>query len=1010
MRKFIFPYESIKKDSNIIIYGAGDAGRQFIEALGKTAYCNVLCVLDKNFAEKSEFPVKVLPPEAIFDIDSDDYSAVLIAISSLVIPEKARQYLLKAGVPENKILLFDNALKNTSALMKPDSVINADDSGNTFRWAVASIGGLGDDLIASILLKTVRKVVGTGLRVDFYCKVPELFYGMSFIDRVFNRAEYSENLNSDYDAVMTGGNFWRLERVNLAKARRFSRRLYDYFVDMIWHYENVFELGDSTASRKLIKYCAILGRNRWEQQNVHGILPLDRRTLPYMPLNPNFFGVLQKYALEGKRYLTVCDSVNSSQARSAKLWSNAKFNALLALLKQHCPLISVICIGENADGGEFRDADLDLRGMTTPEEMTVLLKYGVLHIGCEGGLIHLKRFMGGKSVCLFGPTSISAYGYPENINIRSDVLPECNEGCEWVSQAWLEGGCLLGANSVPAKCMAAISPQTVYRRIADYLAALQEYDYCAPQTLSIADLRLEADSAPEVALINRTGESDIMSRCHVAKKLTVFADDIPFPVNGRVIYEYGNIYNIPARDGAFDLVFNFTLAEEANPRFAFKEILRVVKPNGRVVIGNSGSGELKLFRKSAKPAKLILTSARPKVHFIRTYEPINAGDMNCGPLDCFPQFAGRYICLSHALNSCIQYDLIEPTDWVILGGSGLLEVREDYNRHINNLLNLTGGRVIAWSCGHNAHYGTQTETSIQYDKFALLTVRDNGYCSERGTPERWLPDVSCMMNLFDDAQNSQIVRRIGVIEHHAFPIFEFADCEKISNAYAVRRIIDFIATSEIIVTNTWHCLYWATLLNKKVILFEKFSNKFDYIKYPPTVYSGDLEADIAQAAAYPDALAECRKLNLAFYDEVVSLISKDDGQPRAMQKLLLKLCEKLKGKRFAIKGAGDTTRWFLKYIGEHYSPVCVCAEQPVSGIRLKYDVISIGQLERYDVETVVIASYKHRASMKMDIAKLSRQYEIFDIYHEIEKLGVKLTSEFYDSQSFQKIAEAGLLC
>ena len=73
-------------------------------------------------------------------------------------------------------------------------------------------------------------------------------------------------------------------------------------------------------------------------------------------------------------------------------------------------------------------------------------------------------------------------------------------------------------------------------------------------------------------------------------------------------------------------------------------------------------------------------------------------------------------------------------------------------------------------------------------------------------------------------------------------------------------------------------VYWATLMGKKVILFSSFSNKFDSFKYHPVRYSGDLEKDIAQAHTYPQALEECRKLNLAFFKKVKKIVETTCGK------------------------------------------------------------------------------------------------------------------------------------
>jgi len=594
MRKFLFPYESIKKDSNIIIYGAGDVGKQFIVSLAKTQYCNVLCVLDKNYEEKTAFPVKVLPPEKIIDIDENNYSIVLIAINSIEMSKKIEQYLIELGVSENKILSFDNSFVSLP-FMKQENILYTDDRDKLFRLAIVSIGGLGDDLISSVLLKVFRKILIERIVIDFYCTTPKLFYTMPFINNVYNEKEYFEYNNSKYDAVMVGGNFWQLEKINLTKAKRFSQLLYDYFSDMIWHYNNVFNIEDSAANSKLLQYCHILGKDRWEQHNMHNILPLNKFTKPYMDINPKSFKILSNTELENKQYITLCNSVHRLHPNSSKLWPNEYFNVLVKMLKQYYPNIIVVCIGDSTEQGAINYADMDLRGKTTFDEMVILLKYSILHIGCEGGLIHLKKFLNGKSVCLFGPTSIKTYGYDENINIRSNSFPNCENGCEWITKMWLAGICLLDYKSKYAKCMESLNPEYVYARISEYISCLQLQTTFSEKILNIVELSDLFTPNSEVALIKLAGEDTILQYASKVKNFIVYEDKL-CSYDG-VTSEYGNIYNIPANDEQFDIVVNFTLAQEENSHYALREMLRVTKPDGAIVINGDNENSLKLLKK-----------------------------------------------------------------------------------------------------------------------------------------------------------------------------------------------------------------------------------------------------------------------------------------------------------------------------------------------------------------------------------------------------------------------------
>lgn len=257
----------------------------------------------------------------------------------------------------------------------------------------------------------------------------------------------------------------------------------------------------------------------------------------------------------------------------------------------------------------------------------------------------------------------------------------------------------------------------------------------------------------------------------------------------------------------------------------------------------------------------------PKVHFIHIFEGQNSGEMLCSPYDYFAaDFCERYECLCHDIRT-LNLKKIASDDWVILGGGGLFEVRDDFQKTINALLNRTY-KVVSWACGHNAHDGRNIDEKIKYERFFYLTVRDFGIPGEE-----YLPCVSCMNSLLDISL--PIERRIGIIEHLDFPILEF-DFPRISNAHSPMTIMRFIASSEIIVTNSYHSIYWATLMKKKVVLYKPFSSKFKNLKNQPVIFAGNLEESVAVSKIHEDYLAECRKLNVDFAQKILRIMKKID--------------------------------------------------------------------------------------------------------------------------------------
>lgn len=261
---------------------------------------------------------------------------------------------------------------------------------------------------------------------------------------------------------------------------------------------------------------------------------------------------------------------------------------------------------------------------------------------------------------------------------------------------------------------------------------------------------------------------------------------------------------------------------------------------------------------------------KARIHFVRCLDVYNTGDMNCGPELYFKELMYNRTAFFHSIKD-IDFSLIQEYDWVIVGGGGMLDCSPQYQNAIRQLLTCSK-RVVSWGLGHNRHhkdtiYHQGELAPIDYTQFFLFTTRDYGYGEGR-----FCPCVSCMMEGLSQTYVKK--RRIGVLTHHEIKITEF-DFDICNNSQPIGEIIQFIGESEVIITNTYHGSYWATLMGKKVIIYHPFSNRFDYVKYPLVRYSGDLEEDIKQATTYPKALQECRQINIALKDELLRYMETD---------------------------------------------------------------------------------------------------------------------------------------
>ncbi|WP_370826068.1 glycosyltransferase family 9 protein [Parasutterella excrementihominis] len=159
---------------------------------------------------------------------------------------------------------------------------------------------------------------------------------------------------------------------------------------------------------------------------------------------------LNRWNLENATFITVNRSIDSESRyiTSTKIWPLENYEQLFELLERHLKKIKVVLVGPREITLSQSYSNLiNLSGKTTLSELQTLLYYSKLHIGPEGGMVHLRQAMGKKkSVVLFGSTSSVFYGYEGNINVSSDLPRQCCNGCEWAIENWSEVCCISNKN------------------------------------------------------------------------------------------------------------------------------------------------------------------------------------------------------------------------------------------------------------------------------------------------------------------------------------------------------------------------------------------------------------------------------------------------------------------------------------------------------------------------------------------------------------------------------------
>ncbi len=99
--QFCFPFHKIPMGSSIILYGAGQVGMVYYQQLEKTKYCTLVSWVDKNYLDLIKQGLPVETPDAIME---KEYEYIVIANAEQGIKEEIREFLLRLGVEEEKIV------------------------------------------------------------------------------------------------------------------------------------------------------------------------------------------------------------------------------------------------------------------------------------------------------------------------------------------------------------------------------------------------------------------------------------------------------------------------------------------------------------------------------------------------------------------------------------------------------------------------------------------------------------------------------------------------------------------------------------------------------------------------------------------------------------------------------------------------------------------------------------------------------------------------------------------
>lgn len=323
----------------------------------------------------------------------------------------------------------------------------------SINLAVSHGGSLGDCLNLSAVTAAIKKQFPQTYITVIICNFPEVFRDNKTVDRVVHIPtasfqQYVDKVKSNYDIYLEYryAAKWHFSEsvLKIPEILEFKK----YTDSRFKKYRYIFDsfLKDIPAmNRKGLSHYEVTSRSSG----------LDIQTSDmFLSVHPEDFKASNKF--KGLKFCVINDS--SSGGIQTKNWYKPYWKDV----NKHLRRIGILPIQVGVE------KDIQLEGserfVGTIFETAALIKNAEFTISGEGGIVHLAKTVGTKSIVLFGPTNIHVFGYPENINLRSNVCSPCY----WKQPDWFTRCSLINQKvkeTWAPPCMKALEPKHVIKAI-----------------------------------------------------------------------------------------------------------------------------------------------------------------------------------------------------------------------------------------------------------------------------------------------------------------------------------------------------------------------------------------------------------------------------------------------------------------------------------------------------------------------------------------------------------------
>ena len=329
---------------------------------------------------------------------------------------------------------------------------------NKLKILICPDGGIGDIVLSRLFVYKLKNILPNSfISVAFKNKkiLQMLFENQNLADLITTNA-----YKKDYDLVYSGVRLFTFEIKNINRIAKFAPEFLHYLkrVSELQKAFKVFKNTPVAIEYPLIRLILDLGLNVREANLwLNGFDDFETEFPPYMLSLAEEKKILKKFALNGKKYITIHDGFDANLAnlgtRNHKCWPKENWLDFIKLFKQSFPNIIIVQLGAT-NSVFFEGVDISLINKTDLPELPYILKNSLLHIDGESGIVHLNTILRNISLVMIGPTVLKYFAYKENINVLSRFCGQCVN-----IKNTLQRTCMLDKK---IDCMTSILPQRVF--------------------------------------------------------------------------------------------------------------------------------------------------------------------------------------------------------------------------------------------------------------------------------------------------------------------------------------------------------------------------------------------------------------------------------------------------------------------------------------------------------------------------------------------------------------------